>query len=194
MNPTMSPSQQSVPPVGTQPLQETVVASYRNHDDAENAVRILTSNGIPPSAISIIGRNFESNEKVLGFYRPGDAAVTGASEGAWYGGFFGLLLGAVGMFAFPLVGTLVVLGPLSGMIAGAIGGAGIGALINALVALGVPKDQAIKYQNRLQAGEFLLLVRSPAVDTARAHELLANTGQLNIDHHSNEPGDPGILI
>jgi len=36
------------------------------------------------------------------------------------------------MFIFPIAGTLIVLGPLSGFIAGAIGGAGIAAMSMAL--------------------------------------------------------------
>lgn len=70
---------------------------------------------------------------------------------------FGLLMG-FGLFVLPVAGTLIVLGPLSGLIAGAISGAGIGALVNGLMAMGIPKDQALKYEARLQAGEFLVIV------------------------------------
>jgi hypothetical protein len=70
---------------------------------------------------------------------------------------FGLLMG-FGLFVLPVAGTLIVLGPLSGLIAGAISGAGVGALVNGLMAMGIPKDQALKYEARLQAGEFLVIV------------------------------------
>lgn len=42
----------------------------------------------------------------------------------------------MGMFIFPIAGTLIVLGPLSGFIAGAIGGAGIVAVSMALPTIG----------------------------------------------------------
>ena len=79
--------------------------------------------GIADARISIVGRNFETREDVQGFYQPSDAALAGATQGAWFGGIFGLMMGAMGFFVLPAVGALMVLGPLSGFIAGAVGGA-----------------------------------------------------------------------
>src|SRR6202011_6246514 len=107
----------------------SVVAVYRHHAAAEDAVNRLERAGIPMQKVSIIGRNFELREDVQGYYRPSDAALEGAGFGAWMGGLFGLLM-ALGMFVFPIAGTLIVLGPLAGMIAGAVSGAGLGALVN----------------------------------------------------------------
>ncbi len=81
----------------------SVVAVYRNHGDAEVAVRALEKGGIPIRKISIIGRDFQLKEDVQGYYRPSDAAKEGASFGAWFGGLWGLLMG-FGMF---LVGHLL---------------------------------------------------------------------------------------
>ena len=167
-------------------LDQAVVASYQSHTDAELAVRRLAGSGLPINQISIVGRNFESHEDVQGFYRPADAALDGAGQGAWFGGLFGLMLGAMGFFVMPAVGAIMVMGPLSGMIAGAIGGAGVGALINGLVASGIPKEQALKYQERLQAGEFLVVVHGSAEMTARAHEVLGSTGQTYLETHKPE--------
>ena len=178
-------------PAGAQPaaFDQAVVATYRSHTDAEAAVRLLASGGLAITHISIIGRHFETHEDVQGFYRPADAALAGAGTGAWFGGFFGLMAGAFGFFVFPLVGALMVLGPLSGMIAGAIGGAGVGALINGLVASGVPRDQALKYQERLQAGEFLVVVHGDAGETMRAHEILEGTAQTHLQAHGTPTSD-----
>jgi hypothetical protein len=162
---------------------QTVIASYSKHADAESAVRRLAAGGIPIGTISIIGRNFESHEDIQGFYRPADAALTGAGQGAWFGGIFGLMLGAFGFFVFPGLGALIVLGPFSGLIAGAVGGAGLGALISALVAAGVPRDQALKYQERLQAGEFLVVVHRGAEEAASAHEVLEGTSPIHLQAH-----------
>jgi hypothetical protein len=170
-------------------LDKAVVATYLTHDAAEAAVRRLSEGGLPITQISIIGRHFETHEDVQGFYRPEDAALAGAGQGAWFGGLFGLMMGAMGFFVFPLVGAMMVLGPLSGMIAGAIGGAGVGALINGLVASGVPRDQALKYQDRLQAGEFLVIVHGGSDETMRAHQILEGTAQTHLQTH----GRTGLL-
>ena len=142
-------------------------------------MRKLERAGISIQKISIIGRDFQLREDVQGYYRPSDAAKEGAGFGAWFGGLFGLMMG-FGLFVFPVAGTLVVLGPLSGMIAGAIGGAGIGALVNALIALGMSKEQALKYQARLQAGEFLLSVMGTPEEVERARSLLEDTGETDL--------------
>ena len=175
----------------TQPAasDQAVIATYLTHADAEAAVRRLGDGGVPLSHVSIIGRNFETHEDVQGFYRPEDAALAGAGQGAWFGGFFGLLMGAMGFFVFPVVGALMVMGPLSGMIAGAIGGAGVGALINGLIASGVPRDQALKYQERLQAGEFLVVVHGSTGETMRAHEMLEDTAQTHLQAHGTPTSD-----
>lgn len=166
---------------------QAVVASYRTHPEAEAAVRRLASGGLRVGSISIVGRHFETHEDVQGFYRPLDAAASGAGTGAWFGGLFGLMAGAMGFFIFPTLGALMVLGPFAGLIAGAIGGAGVGALINGLIALGVPRDQAVKYQDRIQAGEFLVIVHSDADETRRAHEILETTGQTHLQaHHTTD--------
>jgi hypothetical protein len=65
------------PPASTKPAG-SVVAVYRNHADAEAAVRRLERAGIPLQKISIIGRNFELREDIQGYYRPSDAALEGA--------------------------------------------------------------------------------------------------------------------
>ena len=187
MNSTLTKTAQS----NTQPalLGQAVVASYRSHAEAEVAVHRISEGGLPINQISIIGRNFETHEDVQGFYRPADAALDGAGTGAWYGGLFGLMMGAMGFFVMPAVGALMVMGPLSGMIAGAIGGAGVGALVNGLVASGVPRDQALKYQERLQAGEFLVVVHGGAGEAMRAHGILEGTAPMHLQAHSTPASD-----
>ena len=165
-------------------LDQAVVAGYRSHPDAETAIRTLAKVGMPMDKISIIGRNFETREDVQGFYRPADAALEGGAAGAWFGGLFGLLLGT-GLFVIPVIGPLLVLGPLAGLVAGAITGAGAGALVSGLVLLGIPQAQAIKYQERIQTGEFLVVVHgTTAAETVLAGSTLQGTHQAYLQTHS----------
>jgi len=156
-------------------FDQTIVASYRTHAEAEAAIRRLAADGFPIHTISILGRNFEAHQDVQGLYHPADSALIGAGQGAWAGGIFGLMLGAFGFFVLPVIGPLVVLGPLAGIIAAGVGGAGVGALVNALISAGLSKEMALKYQERLQAGEFLVVVQVGAREAARAHEILGNS-------------------
>lgn len=171
---------------GFMPLSfdQAVVAAYRSHSEAEAAIRRLAKDGLPMEKISILGRDFQTREDVQDFYRPADAARDGAEARAWFGGLFGLLLGT-GLFILPVVGPVFVLGPLAGLVAGAIGGAGVGALVSGLISLGIPQDQAIKYQKRLQVGQFLVVVHgATATETERAYFLLQDTNRLYLETHA----------
>lgn len=165
--------------------EHCVVARYRNHADAEEAVRLLHKGGIDPQKVSIIGRDFEVREDVQGFYRPSDRALEGARGGTWIGGFFGLFAG-LAFFVFPGLGPLVILGPLASAIVGAAGGAGVGALVSGLLGLGMDHDSALRYQSHLKAGQFLLVVHGTEAEVERAREVLAGSaGQdLEVYHRS----------
>jgi hypothetical protein len=154
--------------------EHSVVARYRNHAQAEDAVRLLHKGGIEPNKVSIIGRDFEMREDVQGFYRPSDRVAEGARGGTWVGGFFGLFAG-LAFFVFPGFGPLFILGPLAGAIVGALGGAGIGALISGLMSLGIDREKALRYQAHLQAGQFLVVVHGTQDEVQRAREILAGS-------------------
>ena len=55
----------------------------------------------------------------------------------------------------PVVGYIVVLGPLAAMIVGGAETAaltgGLGALVGALTALGVPRDSVLRYETAIKA-------------------------------------------
>lgn len=175
------------PPVAADPVQQAIVATYENHDAAEQAVDRLRAAGVPVNKISIIGRDFQVREDVQGYYRPSDAALEGAREGAWFGGLFGMLLG-FGFFIVPAFGALFVLGPLAGLIAGAVGGGAIGALASGLVSMGVPEHEALKYQESVRAGQFLLLVHDAAPDEVlQARSALAGTQPILSQEHTTPP-------
>jgi hypothetical protein len=170
---------------------EAVVAAYKRFEDAEEAVRQLEHAGVPMERVSIIGKDWRVRQDVQGFYTPKDAAKEGAAQGAWIGGLFGILWGA-GFFLLPIAGPLVVLGPLAGLIAGAVGGAGIGALVSGLIAMGIPKEEALKYQTRLEAGEFLVVVHGTADEVAKGREILQGTKKVSVDSHAGPAGQTGV--
>jgi len=153
--------------------QATVIATYPDHESAEDAVRRLQQQGIPIQNLSIIGKDFQAVEKPLGFVTTGTVAKEGAKVGAWTGGLFGLLVGAA-FLILPGVGAVVVAGPLSaallGGVEGALAGAAFGGLTGALIGLGVSKDKAIRYESQVKAGRFLVTLRGhgPEIERARS--------------------------
>lgn len=98
----------------------------------------------------------------------------------------GVLFGSALMF-IPVVGHVIVLGPLAAAIFAGLQGAvivgGISALAGALMAVGIPKDSVLRYETALKANKFMLVVHGDGQAIKRAHELLETSGLSSFDHH-----------
>ena len=91
---------------------DTAVAVFADHQAAEAAIKKLTASGFEMKQLSVVGKGYETEEKVVGFYNVGDRIKFWGTRGAFWGGFWGLFLGGLFM-TVPLVGHLVVLGYLA---------------------------------------------------------------------------------
>jgi hypothetical protein len=172
------------------PIGSSVVAVYPDHAAAEHAIRRLHCEGFALADLSIVGRDFQVTEEPIGFISPGDYAKAGAGTGAWFGGLFGLLVGAA-FLILPGVGPVVVAGPLVAAVVagleGAVAGTALGALAGALVGLGVPRERALKYEKQVQGGKFLVVVRAAPDAVARAHHLLEPQPPAEVSEYKTTP-------
>ena len=116
------------------PIPLSIVAVYPDHDTAEHALRELHEAGISMSDLSIVGRDFQTTEEPVGFVDAKDYATAGAATGAWFGGLFGLCVGAA-FLVLPGIGPVVVAGPLTAALVGGIEGALAGTALGSLGAL-----------------------------------------------------------
>lgn len=153
-----------------------VVAVYEAHAQAEEAIRTLSQAGFDMKTISILGKDYHTEENVVGYFNAGDRARFFGKLGAFWGGLAGVLFGSALMFV-PVLGHIVVLGPLAATLVsgleGAVLGGGFSALVGALTSLGVPKDSVLRYETALKASKFLVLVHGDADQVRRAREVLA---------------------
>jgi uncharacterized membrane protein len=165
---------------------DIAVAVYETHTQAEAAVKALQRAGFDMRKISIIGRDYHTEEHVVGFLNAGDRAKVFGKYGAFWGGLMGILFGSAMMFV-PVVGHVVVIGPLAAAVFGGLEGAvlvgGLSALAGALLSLGIPKDSVLRYETALKADKFMLVVHGGAQAIRRAHELLKHSGLSSFDHH-----------
>src|ERR1700723_3605969 len=91
---------------------DTVIAIFPDHFSAETAIKKLTAAGFEMKNLSVVGKGYHTDEKVIGFYNTGDRVKFWGTRGAFWGGFWGLFLG--GMFmTVPVVGQVVVLGDIA---------------------------------------------------------------------------------
>ena len=165
---------------------DIAVAVYDHHTQAETAVKALQRAGFDMKKISIIGRDYHTEEHVVGFLNAGDRAKVFGKFGAFWGGLMGVLFGSAMMFV-PVVGHVIILGPLAATLFSGLEGAvlvgGISALAGALMALGIPKNSVLRYETALKADKFMLIVHGDAQEIMRAHELLTTSGLASFDHH-----------
>jgi hypothetical protein len=168
---------------------ETAVAVFPDHEAAENAVKSLTSAGFDMKNLSVVGKGYHSEEKVVGFYNTGDRVKFWGTRGAFWGGFWGLFLGGLFM-TIPVVGHVVVLGYLAAIVASGLENAivvgGLSALGAALYGLGIPKNSVLQYETDLKADGFLVMARGPAAEVERARKLLAESNPSRCDIHMTD--------
>ena len=106
----------------------SAVAVYATHPQAEEALRAFQETGFDMKKLSIVGKDYHSEEHVIGFYNAGDRMKFWGKRGAFWRTFSGMLFGSA-LFLIRGVGHLMVLGPLAGWIVGALGeGAVVGGL------------------------------------------------------------------
>ena len=164
----------------------SVVAVYGDHNSAEAAVKKLIASGFETKNLSVVGKGYHTDEKVVGFYTTGDRVKFWGTRGAFWGGFWGLLFGGLFM-TIPLVGHVVVLGYLATVVLAGIENAivvgGLSALGAALYSLGIPKDSVLAYETAVKADDFLVMARGSADETARAKTILATTNPSRLDVH-----------
>ena len=102
----------------------SVVAVFASHAQAEDAIRELQKDGFDMKKLSIVGKDYHTDEHVVGYYNAGDRMLYWGKLGAFWGGFWGLLFGSA-FFWVPGIGQVLVAGPLVMWIVGALEGAAL---------------------------------------------------------------------
>lgn len=159
------------------------VAVYGSHVAAESAVKVLSTNGFNMKHLSIIGQDYETEERPIGFVNAGDRMLSWGKLGAFWGSVWGLLFGSA-MFFIPGIGYMLFAGYIVAMIEGAAVGGGLAALAGALASIGIPKDSVLDYEADLRAGSFLLLIEGSELETKRAKDLLDTTSPKKVESYS----------
>jgi len=164
----------------------SIVAIYPSHTAAETAVKELQQSGFDMKKLSIVGRDYHTDEHVVGYYNTGDRVQAWGKTGAFWGGLWGLLFGSA-FFWIPGLGPLLVAGPLVSWIVAALEGAilvgGLSAIGAGLYSLDIPKDSILRYETALKTGKFVLIAHGSKDDIAHAKEILDRTVPEILEHH-----------
>jgi hypothetical protein len=166
---------------------DSVIAVFVDHPAAEAAVKKLLAAGFETKNLSVVGKGYHTDEKVVGFYNIGDRVKFWGTRGAFWGGLWGLFLGGL-FLTVPVVGHVVVLGYLASVAIGAIENAvvvgGLSAIGAALYSMGIPKDSVIQYETAVKADSFLVMAQGTAEEIARAKAILSAANPSRLDVHA----------
>ena len=169
--------------------QNSIVVVYGSHSDAEAAVKELKDSGFDIRKLSILGKEYHTEEQVVGYYNAGDRMKYWGKMGAFWGGLWGLLIGAA-FFVIPGIGPVLIAGPLAAWIVGALEGAvalgGLSVIGAALFSIGIPKDSILRYESAVKADKFVLVAHGTAEEVMKAKNILKSTNPEESNVHFSD--------
>jgi hypothetical protein len=175
----------------------SVVAIYPTHIAAEAAIKELQQSGFDMKKLSIAGRDYHTDENVVGYYNTGDRMKHWGKVGAFWGWIWACLFGSA-FFFIPGIGPLLVGGPLVAWLVGALESAvvvgGLSALGAGLYGLGIPKDSILLYETALKADKFVVIAHGSSEETAQAQEILHRTAPESMDLHQQAKQRTAALV
>jgi len=167
--------------------KNATIAICNNHPEAEQLVKELQKSGFDMKKLSIVGKDYHTEEDVVGYYNTGDRVKYWGKLGAFWGAFWGILFGSA-FFIIPGIGPIVVGGPLVAAIVGGLEGAvsigGLSALGAGLYSIGISKDSIIKYETALKSDKYLVIAHGTIDEVAKAKEILdaSNVSEVAVHH------------
>ncbi|GCE47688.1 heat induced stress protein YflT [Thermosporothrix hazakensis] len=140
--------------------QNTVVVGvFYDKAQANQAIEELKQAGFNDDEIGFLARS-----RVVGK----DAAkAANTAAGILEGGVIGGVLGAAASLLIPGIGPAVAGGILATTLGGATLGAAAGGLIGSFVKFGIPEKDAQFYQQELEAGHTVIVVKTPSAEGYR---------------------------
>ena len=162
--------------------QKRAVGIFKSHEHVENAIRAFKDNNFDMNDVFLLARNVDnvSGGREVNETHGNEAsegAGIGATSGTVLGGITGFLIG-VGVLSIPGVGPILAAGAEIGALGSTLAGAGAGALtggiVGALVGLGIPEEKAKVYEDRIKAGDYLLMVSGDDDTLRRTESIMGN--------------------
>jgi len=172
---------------------DIAIAIFPEHVAAEAAIKKLTAAGFDMKKLSVVGKGYHTEEKVVGFYNVGDRIAFWGSRGAFWGGLWALFFGGL-FITTPVIGPVIALGYLANMAIGVLESAavvgGLSALGAALTGIGVPQDSVLRYETAIKQDGFLVMAHGTADEVARAKAILETSAPATLDTHNGSTAVP----
>ncbi|AUC59763.1 DUF2382 domain protein [Cyanobacterium sp. HL-69] len=167
--------------------KKRAIGTFPTRKAAEQSLHELKNSGFAMDQVSVVAQDSKQNETIVEGINvsdhAGNKADDGAKMGALSGGALGTLTGllvGLGVLAIPGVGPILMAGAVATSLATTVTGGAIGAaagsLVGALIGLGIPEERAKVYNDRVSAGEYLVMVDGTDAEIAKAEAILNHSG------------------
>jgi len=172
--------------------ERKIVGVFESEREAVNAIEELKRQGYTSDDISVVAKDRDDISYVsdaTGTKAP-EGLAAGATTGGVLGGLAGLLAG-IGALAIPGIGPILAAGPIAATLTGAAVGAGAGGLVGGLIGMGIPEEEAERYNTYVKEGKILVLVDSNAERDMHTYEAFRSNRSLNADTYRDIPASSG---
>jgi Heat induced stress protein YflT domain len=165
------------------PLNSIIVV-YDTQRDAETGVRDLQQVGFDLRKVSILGREHESLEHVVGYYSTGGRMKYWGARGAFWNELWRMLAGA-GCFVIPGIGRVLIAGPLTVWVVGALREPieDLTAVGAGLQAINIPKAGIRRYESALKMHKLLLIAHGSTQEVLKSRDVLRAGRPAEMDVH-----------
>ncbi|MDX2216426.1 MAG: hypothetical protein SFY66_24390 [Oculatellaceae cyanobacterium bins.114] len=175
----------------TSTAHQHAVGIFPDRPSTASALQTLQDAGFPRRRMTVVARDAQQQSAIAGVpvqshisNRAGQGAAAGALT-------FGVLGGAAGLATGLGLITIPALAPLLGLtqglfvseaagavtaLAGAAVGATAGGLLGGLIGLGIPENRARQYRDRVERGDYLILLNGTRTEIQRADAMLQQQG------------------
>jgi hypothetical protein len=163
--------------MATDALQsEVVVAAFADPLEARQCLEDLRAAGFSDEEIGVVAPqdlNLD-REEIAEHSMVAEGSVVGAFAGAGLGSLWGVAMAAGWL---PVIGPIVAGGVLASIVVTACTGAALGSLAGALVGLGVPEEEAVRYEQKVHEGHVVI--------TVKPHQRSADARAILERHHAS---------
>ncbi|MCQ6562529.1 general stress protein [Paenibacillus mendelii] len=167
--------------------RQKIVGVFDTYQGAINAIEGLKQQGYASDEISVIAKDKDDVEEVTEstVTKAAEGLTAGAATGGVLGGVTGLLAG-IGALAIPGIGPILAAGPIAATITGAAVGAWTGGLVGGLIGMGIPREEAERYDEYVRSGRILVMVDADSQRDQYAYETFRAHKSENSDLYDNE--------
>lgn len=168
----------------------SIIAVYERQNDAEAGLLDLQRSGFDLKRISILGKESEYGEQVVGHYNTGGRMKYLGARGAFWNDLWKMLPGAA-CFDIPGIGRILMAGPMTVWAVSAMEESDVEDLTAVgagLFSLSIPKASVRRYESAIKGHKLLLVAHGSPQELLKSREVLRVSRPDEMDLHFADEG------